>query len=53
MAAFTPEDPADWDAFETHWRKIRASVDVVRTILGDGDVIGSSGGVRGSRASAR
>ncbi|GAA5209335.1 GNAT family N-acetyltransferase [Streptomyces thinghirensis] len=42
MAAFTPEDPADWDAFETHWRKIRASVDVVRTILGDGDVIGSA-----------
>lgn len=42
MAAFTPEDPADRDAFETHWRKIRASVDVVRTILGDGDVIGSA-----------
>ncbi|MFJ8145082.1 GNAT family N-acetyltransferase [Streptomyces sp. NPDC096094] len=42
MAAFTPEDPADWHAFETHWRKIRASVDVVRTILGDGDVIGSA-----------
>lgn len=42
MAAFTPEDPADRDAFETHWRKVRASVDVVRTILGDGDVIGSA-----------
>jgi RimJ/RimL family protein N-acetyltransferase len=42
MAAFTPEDPADRDAFETHWRKIRASADVVRTILGDGDVIGSA-----------
>ncbi|MFE1026320.1 GNAT family N-acetyltransferase [Streptomyces sp. NPDC058818] len=42
MAAFTPENPADWDAFESHWRKVRASVDVVRTILGDGDVIGSA-----------
>ncbi|MER7057425.1 MULTISPECIES: GNAT family N-acetyltransferase [unclassified Streptomyces] len=42
MAAFTPEDPADREAFEAHWRKIRASVDVVRTILGDGDVIGSA-----------
>ncbi|MFE0800818.1 GNAT family N-acetyltransferase [Streptomyces sp. NPDC058812] len=42
MAAFTPENPADWDAFETHWSKIRASADVVRTILGDGDVIGSA-----------
>ncbi|MFG2678116.1 GNAT family N-acetyltransferase [Streptomyces sp. NPDC048392] len=42
MAAFTPEDPSDWDAFATHWRKIRASRDVVRTILGDGDVVGST-----------
>ncbi|GAA3966394.1 GNAT family N-acetyltransferase [Streptomyces marokkonensis] len=42
MAAFTPEDPADRDAFEAHWRKIRASLAVVRTILGDGDVIGSA-----------
>ncbi|MGW8061325.1 GNAT family N-acetyltransferase [Streptomyces ziwulingensis] len=41
MAAFTPGDPADRDAFEEHWRKIRASSDVVRTVLGDGDVVGS------------
>ncbi|MET9993360.1 GNAT family N-acetyltransferase [Streptomyces mutabilis] len=42
MAAFTPPDPADWDAFTTHWHTIRTSRDVVRTILGDGDVIGST-----------
>lgn len=42
MAAFTPKDPADWDAFTAHWTKIRASRDVVRTILGDGDVVGST-----------
>ncbi|GGQ41680.1 GNAT family N-acetyltransferase [Streptomyces mutabilis] len=42
MAAFIPPDPADWDAFTTHWQTIRKSRDVVRTILGDGDVIGSA-----------
>ncbi|MFD4262086.1 GNAT family N-acetyltransferase [Streptomyces sp. NPDC058534] len=42
MAAFTHKDPTDRDAFEAHWRKIRASHDVVRTILGDGDVVGSA-----------
>lgn len=42
MAAFTPKDPADWGAFAVHWAKIRASRDVVRTILGDGDVLGST-----------
>ncbi|CAM5474068.1 GNAT family N-acetyltransferase OS=Streptomyces tendae OX=1932 GN=GUR47_13200 PE=4 SV=1 [Streptomyces tendae] len=42
MAAFTPEDPADWDAFATHWTKIRDSRDIVRTILADGDVVGST-----------
>ncbi|MFI2409388.1 GNAT family N-acetyltransferase [Streptomyces sp. NPDC018947] len=42
MAAFTFEDPADRDAFEAHWKRIRASSAVVRTILGDGDVIGSA-----------
>ncbi|MBD0420904.1 GNAT family N-acetyltransferase [Streptomyces sp. NPDC052309] len=42
MAAFTPADPADRDAFEAHWKRLRASDDVVRTILGDGDVIGSA-----------
>ncbi|MEU3944785.1 GNAT family N-acetyltransferase [Streptomyces sp. NPDC029526] len=43
MAAFTPENPADRDAFEAHWARIRASDQVdVRTVLGDGDVLGSA-----------
>ncbi len=42
MAAFTPRDPADRDAFTVHWTKVRASSAVVRTILGDGDVLGSA-----------
>jgi RimJ/RimL family protein N-acetyltransferase len=43
MAAFTVRDPADWDAFDTHWKRIRASSDVVnRTVLADGDVVGST-----------
>ncbi|MFF7312535.1 GNAT family N-acetyltransferase [Streptomyces sp. NPDC008137] len=42
MAAFTPEDPADRDAFDAHWAKIRSSSAVVRTVLADGDVIGSA-----------
>ncbi|MGW1499804.1 GNAT family N-acetyltransferase [Streptomyces mirabilis] len=43
MAAFTAEDPADRDAFDAHWKRIRASSDVVpRTILADGDVVGSA-----------
>ncbi|NEA87365.1 GNAT family N-acetyltransferase [Streptomyces sp. SID7958] len=42
-AAFTPEDPADREAFEAHWARIRASEQVVaRTVLGDGDVLGSA-----------
>ncbi|MEV7191878.1 GNAT family N-acetyltransferase [Streptomyces sp. NPDC093510] len=44
MAAFTPKDPADRDAFEAHWAKMRGSADVVvRTVLADGDVVGSAG----------
>jgi RimJ/RimL family protein N-acetyltransferase len=43
MAAFTPPDPADRDAFEAHWKRIRASADVVaRTVLADGDVVGNA-----------
>jgi RimJ/RimL family protein N-acetyltransferase len=42
MAAFTPGDPADRDAFDARWKKIRASCDVPRTILADGDVVGSA-----------
>ena len=42
MAAFTPKDPADRDAFDAHWRKIRASSAVLRAVLADGDVVGSA-----------
>ncbi|MDV9168791.1 GNAT family N-acetyltransferase [Streptomyces sp. W16] len=42
MAAFAPKDPADRDAFDAHWKRIRASSDVLRTILADGDVVGST-----------
>ncbi|MFF4498950.1 GNAT family N-acetyltransferase [Streptomyces sp. NPDC001401] len=42
MAAFTPKDPADRDAFEALWKRIRASGDVARTVLADGDVVGSA-----------
>jgi RimJ/RimL family protein N-acetyltransferase len=42
MAAFTPKDPADRDAFDAHWKKIRASSAVLRTVLADGDVVGST-----------
>lgn len=42
MAAFTPKDPADRDAFDAHWERIRSSDAVLRTILADGDVVGSA-----------
>ncbi|MFF7067919.1 GNAT family N-acetyltransferase [Streptomyces pseudovenezuelae] len=42
MAAFTPKDPADRDAFDAHWERIRASDAVHRTVLLDGDVVGSA-----------
>ncbi|MFF0162398.1 GNAT family N-acetyltransferase [Streptomyces sp. NPDC005263] len=42
MAAFTPKDPADRDAFDALWKQIRASDAVARTVLADGDVIGSA-----------
>ena len=42
MAAFTPKDPADRDAFDAHWERIRASDVVRRAILADGDVVGSA-----------
>ncbi|MFJ5732232.1 GNAT family N-acetyltransferase [Streptomyces paradoxus] len=52
MAAFTPEDPSDRAAFDTRWSRQRSSPDVVaRTILADGDVVGSAAvyGVPGER----
>ncbi|WSQ08191.1 GNAT family N-acetyltransferase [Streptomyces sp. NBC_01231] len=42
MAAFTPKDPADRDAFDALWKRIRASDAVARTVLADGDVVGSA-----------
>ncbi|MEV5433044.1 GNAT family N-acetyltransferase [Streptomyces sp. NPDC052701] len=43
MAAFTPEDPADRSAFDAHWARIRSAPGVVvRTVLADGDVVGSA-----------
>jgi RimJ/RimL family protein N-acetyltransferase len=43
MAAFTPEDPADRAGFDAHWTRLRTSSDVdVRTVLVDGDVVGSA-----------
>ncbi|MFJ1970496.1 GNAT family N-acetyltransferase [Streptomyces sp. NPDC087903] len=50
MAAFTAENPADRDAFDALWKRIRSS-EVARTILADGDVVGSAAvyGVPGER----
>ncbi|WP_327716338.1 GNAT family N-acetyltransferase [Streptomyces sp. NBC_00490] len=42
MAAFTSQDPTDRDAFDAHWKRIRASDAVHRTVLVDGDVVGSA-----------
>lgn len=42
MAAFTPKDPADRDAFDAHWKRVRASDAVHRTVLAEGDVVGSA-----------
>ncbi|MDH6216098.1 GNAT family N-acetyltransferase [Streptomyces pseudovenezuelae] len=42
MAAFTPADPADRDAFDAHWKRIRASSAVQWAVLADGDVVGSA-----------
>ncbi|MGW2422423.1 GNAT family N-acetyltransferase [Streptomyces sp. NPDC001709] len=42
MAAFGPEDPADRDAFDAQWKRIRASSAVPRTVLVDGRVAGST-----------
>jgi RimJ/RimL family protein N-acetyltransferase len=41
MAAFGPEDPADRDAFDAHWARIRADECIVpRTVIVDGEVVG-------------
>lgn len=41
MAAFTPEDPSDHDAFMAHWQRLLRSETIIkRTISLDGDVVG-------------
>ncbi|MFF6998678.1 GNAT family N-acetyltransferase [Streptomyces sp. NPDC008313] len=42
MAAFVLEDPADRDGFDAYWARNRASSAVLRTVLADGDVVGSA-----------
>lgn len=43
VAAFTSPKTADWSLFEAHWKRLRESDDVVvRTVLADGDVVGSA-----------
>ncbi|WP_371750292.1 GNAT family N-acetyltransferase [Streptomyces sp. NBC_01283] len=42
LAAFTSPKAADRDLFEAHWKRLRASDDVVRTVLADGDVVGNA-----------
>jgi RimJ/RimL family protein N-acetyltransferase len=42
MAAFTAADPADRERFDAHWRRVRSSSAVPRTVLADGDVVGSA-----------
>jgi RimJ/RimL family protein N-acetyltransferase len=42
MAAFTPKDPSDRQAFDAHWVKVTADQGItLRTILVDGQVAGS------------
>ncbi|MFE5142183.1 GNAT family N-acetyltransferase [Streptomyces fagopyri] len=42
-AAFTPRDPADREAFDAHWKRVRASSGALsRAVLADGDVVGSA-----------
>ncbi|OAH11919.1 GNAT family N-acetyltransferase [Streptomyces jeddahensis] len=42
MAAFTAQDPSDRARFDAHWARIRNSPAVVRTVLAEGDVVGSA-----------
>ncbi|MEU6772979.1 GNAT family N-acetyltransferase [Streptomyces sp. NPDC046759] len=42
MAAFGPKDPCDREAFATHWRLLRDTSDVLRTVLADGAVAGNA-----------
>jgi RimJ/RimL family protein N-acetyltransferase len=42
MAAFGPEEPYDRGSFAVHWRRLRDSSDVLRTVLADGAVAGNA-----------
>ncbi|MFS8204527.1 GNAT family N-acetyltransferase [Streptomyces sp. CWNU-52B] len=42
LAAFTAADPTDRDAFDAHWKRVLASSAVNRTVLVDGDVVGTA-----------
>lgn len=42
MAAFGTPDPGDRGAFDVRWKRLLASSDVVRTVLADGRVAGST-----------
>ncbi len=42
MAAFTPPDPTDREAFDAHWDRLLDNPDITtRTILNNGEVVGS------------
>ena len=42
MAAFTPEDPADRDAFMSHWQRLFAAESIItRSVIADGELAGS------------
>ncbi|MET9447695.1 GNAT family N-acetyltransferase [Streptomyces cinerochromogenes] len=51
MAAFGPEDPYDPGAFAIHWQRLRTCSKVLRTVLADGEVVGTASvyGVAGER----
>jgi RimJ/RimL family protein N-acetyltransferase len=41
MAAFTPPDPSDREAFDAHWRRLLTDPTVLaRTVIADGAVVG-------------
>ena len=41
MAAFTPPDPSDREAFDAHWRRLSTDPTVMaRTVIADGAVVG-------------
>lgn len=39
MAAFTKEDPADREAYDAHWKRIRADGEIVIRAVAEGEVV--------------